>query len=443
MSDLPRRTFGRTAKLASLPLSMAGRAALGAGKRIGGASADAVNSALTEATAEQLFTVLGELKGGAMKVGQAMSVLEAGLPEDLAGPYRATLTRLQEAAPPMGPQTVHKVLTDELGHRWRTKFEHFSDTPTAAASIGQVHEATWKDGRHVAVKIQYPGAGEALISDLKQLSRVARMSGAIMPGIELQPLLARVAERVTDELDYELEARNQVRFGVAYADSTDILIPAVVHRRGNVLVTEWIEGTPLSRIIERGTNEERSRAGDLLIRFLLTSGYKAELLHADPHPGNFRLMEDGRLGVLDFGAVDAMPGGLPPAIGPLLREVVDGTLDGVKEGLITEGFLPSDTGITNRELREFLVPFVDCLQPPTFTFTRSWLRGQVARFRDLRGETMKTTRYFNVPPNYVFIQRVWLSGVGVLCQLGAEVRARELVEEIVPGFAPEKHNPEQ
>src|SRR5450631_4760269 len=101
-----------------------------------------------------------------MKFGQAMSIFEAAMPEDLAGPYRATLTKLQDAAPPMPAKIVHAVLAAELGPRWRQKFLSFEDKPAAAASIGQVHRGVWKDGRDVAVKVQYPGAGAALISDL-------------------------------------------------------------------------------------------------------------------------------------------------------------------------------------------------------------------------------------------------------------------------------------
>src|SRR6201997_1704396 len=163
MSDLPQRAVVRTAKLASLPVGVAGRAALGLGKRIGGRPAEIVAQELQQRTAEQIFRVLGELKGGAMKLGQALSIFEAALPPEIASPYRATLTKLQEAAPPLPTRTVHQVLTRELGEDWRGFFGGVNDTPAAAASIGQVHEAIWRDGRRVAVKIQYPGAGRALI----------------------------------------------------------------------------------------------------------------------------------------------------------------------------------------------------------------------------------------------------------------------------------------
>src|SRR4051794_16203329 len=132
---------------------------------------DVINAEVQQRTAEHLFKVLGQLKGGAMKMGQALSVFEAALPEDIAGPYRAALTKLQEAAPPLPAASVHKALAAELGPQWRRKFRELDDNPAAAASIGQVHRAIWKDGREVAVKIQYPGAGPALVADLNQLAR--------------------------------------------------------------------------------------------------------------------------------------------------------------------------------------------------------------------------------------------------------------------------------
>ena len=168
-------------------------------------------------TAEQMFKVLGELKGGAMKFGQALSVFEAALPEELTGPYRATLTKLQDAAPPMPAATVHKVLAEDLGPRWRSRFKEFDDFPAAAASIGQVHRAVYRDGRDVAVKVQYPGAGPALISDLNQVARVARVAAGWVPGLDIKPIMAELKARVTEELDYGLEAKAQAAFAKAFA----------------------------------------------------------------------------------------------------------------------------------------------------------------------------------------------------------------------------------
>ena len=186
MTELPRKAAARTARMAALPLGYAGRTAMGFGKRLGGKSADDVLIDVQQRTAEQLFRTLGELKGGAMKFGQALSVLEAALPDEMAAPYREHLTALQDSAPPMPTQTVRDQLTTHLGPDWREHLVWLDGAPTAAASIGQVHRGRWleDDGteREVAVKVQYPGAGEALMSDLRQLSRVARGVAPASPG---------------------------------------------------------------------------------------------------------------------------------------------------------------------------------------------------------------------------------------------------------------------
>jgi predicted unusual protein kinase regulating ubiquinone biosynthesis (AarF/ABC1/UbiB family) len=212
MSDLPRHGVTRSAGLARLPVGFAGRTAVGTGKRLGGRPAELVSQEIQQRTAAQVFRVLGELKGGAMKLGQALSVFEAALPPEIAGPYRAALTRLQESAPPVPAQAIHTVLAADMGEQWRASFAGFDDEPAAAASIGQVHRAVWHDGRQVAVKVQYPGAGRALMSDLSQLSRFARLFGALMPGLDAKPLLAELRDKVAEELDYRLEAAAQQAF---------------------------------------------------------------------------------------------------------------------------------------------------------------------------------------------------------------------------------------
>jgi predicted unusual protein kinase regulating ubiquinone biosynthesis (AarF/ABC1/UbiB family) len=315
MSDIPQRGVARTAQLAKLPLGVAGRATLALGKRLSGRPAEDVQAELAERTAEQLFAVLGQLKGGAMKFGQAMSVFEAALPEESAAPYRAALTRLQESAPPMASSVMHRVLDEQFGRSWRNRFQSFDDNPAAAASIGQVHRAVWSDGREVAVKIQYPGAGPALMADFNQLSRFAKLFGMISPGLDVKPLLGELKARVSEELDYSLEAEAQRRFSEAYADDPEIVVPRVVASAPKIVVSEWLDGTPMSQIIASGTQAERDLAGRLLALLHFSAPQRCQLLHADPHPGNFRLLADGRLGVLDFGAVARLPDGTPEPLG--------------------------------------------------------------------------------------------------------------------------------
>jgi predicted unusual protein kinase regulating ubiquinone biosynthesis (AarF/ABC1/UbiB family) len=434
--DIPRRAVTRTAKLAAVPLGMAGRATLGLGKRLGGRPAEIVATEIQVRSAEQLFRVLGELKGGAMKVGQAMSVFEAALPEPVVGPYRATLTRLQEAAPPLPERVVHAVLAQHLGEQWRERFRSFDSRAAAAASIGQVHRAVWYDGRDVAVKIQYPGAGAALLGDLNQISRLSRVFGGLIPGLDLKPLVEELKARVADELDYELEARSQAGFAAAYTDDPDIVVPDVICRAGDVLVSEWIDGVPLSKIITSGDQARRDRVGLLLTRFLLSGPKRAGMLHADPHPGNFRLLSDGRLGVLDFGAVNRLPGGLPESVGRLVRRVLEGDPDVLLAEMRAEGFIRDSVEIEAQRLLDYLTPFFEPLRAESFEFSRGWLRQQAVRIADPRSADYSATVRFNLPPEYLLIHRVWLGSCGVLSQLGSRGRWREELERWVPGLAP-------
>ncbi|NYG06182.1 putative unusual protein kinase regulating ubiquinone biosynthesis (AarF/ABC1/UbiB family) [Phycicoccus badiiscoriae] len=435
MSELPRRAVTRTARLASLPLGFAGRTAMGFGKRVGGKPAEAVAAELQARTAEQLFKVLGELKGGAMKFGQAMSVMEAALPEEMAGPYRATLTKLQEAAPPLPAATVHKVLAEELGPRWRTaKFQSFDDTPAAAASIGQVHRAVWRDGREVAVKIQYPGAGKALLSDLNQLARVARLAGGWIPGMDIKPITDELKSRMSEELDYNLEAANQRTFAKAFRGDPHFAVPDVLVNSEHVIVSEWMDGTPLSQIVASGTPQQRNDASARYMAFLLVGPARAGLLHADPHPGNFRLLDDGRLGVIDYGAVNRLPAGLPPAMGSLVGAALRSEASELENGLRSEGFIKPSMSLDAEALLEYLQPFIEPLTHAEFTFSRPWLRGVAAHVNDIRRPEFLVGMKLNLPPSYLLIHRVWLGGIGVLCQLGGTVPARQIVVDHMPGM---------
>jgi predicted unusual protein kinase regulating ubiquinone biosynthesis (AarF/ABC1/UbiB family) len=436
VSDLPRRAVTRTAKLATLPVGLAGRTALGLGKRLGGRPAELVAQEIQQRTAEQIFRVLGELKGGALKLGQALSIFEAALPPEIAGPYRATLTRLQEAAPPLPASALHRVLVADLGANWRDNFIDFDDTPAAAASIGQVHRATWHDGRKVAVKIQYPGAGKALINDFTQLSRLGRLFGVLMPGLDVKPLLDELRKRVAEELDYRLEAASQEAFASAYSGDPDFLVPHVVDATDHVLVSEWMDGTPLSKIITDGSVEQRNRAGIMIVRFLFSGPARAGLLHADPHPGNFRLLDDGRLGILDFGAVDRLPEGLPRFFGKLLRLMHENRdIETVEEELRAHGFLKEDVSVDLEALHAYLAPLAEPSKVESFKFSREWLRAEASRVTDMRSAAIG--RRLNLPPSYILIHRVSTAGVGVLCQLECEGQFRAEVLRWMPGYTDE------
>jgi predicted unusual protein kinase regulating ubiquinone biosynthesis (AarF/ABC1/UbiB family) len=432
MTDIPRRTAARTAKLASLPLGVAGRAAAGWGRRLVGGDGEEISAQLMAKSAEQLFAVLGELKGGAMKFGQALSVFEAAVPEEYAAPFREALTKLQSAAPPMPTRHVHRMLAEQFGRGWRDRFGEFDDVPAAAASIGQVHRAVWHDGREVAVKVQYPGAEEALLSDLRQLSRMSRLIQPLVPGLEIKPLLAELRERMAEELDYRDEADNQRAFATAFAGSDAVRVPRVVASAPRAVVTEWVTGRPLSRVIRSGTQDERDHAAGLLAEFHYSAPERAGLLHADPHPGNFQVLEDGRLLVLDFGAVARLPEGLPRPLSTMTRLALQNRPADLLRLMRAEGFVRPGTTITAEDAVAYLAPFTEPLHTETFRFNRRWLQRQAERVGDLRSPDFNTGRALNLPPQYLLVHRVTMGTLGVLCQLDADVPLRGIVARWQP-----------
>lgn len=435
MTDIPKGVFSRTARLASLPLSAAGRATLGLGQRLVGRDRDEITAEMQRRTAEQVFEVLGTLKGGAMKFGQALSIYEAAIPEEYAAPYREALAKLQNAAPPMPTAVVHRIMSEQLGTGWRNWFEKFDDDSAAAASIGQVHRATWHDGREVAVKIQYPGAENALRADLDQLTRVAPLLRVVLPGVQLRPLLDELRERVLEELDYATEADNQRAFAAAYHDDAEIFVPKVVASAPKIVVSEWVDGTSVGSIINAGTQEQRDRAGYLLTLLHFAGPTRVGLLHSDPHPGNYLLTTDGRLGVVDFGSVARLPGGAPPIIGAVTRLALDGRADDVVARLRQAGFVPADFHPDPQTLMDYLVPFVEPLRHETFHFTRAWMQTHMSRVGNLGSPESRVARRLNMPPSYLLIHRVTMGSLGVLCQLQATAPFREIITAYLPGFA--------
>jgi predicted unusual protein kinase regulating ubiquinone biosynthesis (AarF/ABC1/UbiB family) len=426
VSDLPRSAVVRAARLASLPVGIAGRAAWGLGKRVGGKPAEIVAAELQARTAEQLFSVLGQLKGGAMKFGQALSIFESAFPEEMAAPYRATLTKLQDSAPPLPADTVHRVLAEQLGPRWRRSFVEFDDVPVAAASIGQVHRGVWRDGRLVAVKIQYPGAGPALLSDLAQVSRVARVATAWVPGIEIGPILAELKSRMAEELDYRLEARSQETFAKGFDGDTHFLIPHVIKFGERVIVSEWIDGDPLSRIIASGTEAERDLASQRYMEFLLAGPDRVGLLHADPHPGNFMALDDGRLGMIDYGSVAALPGGIPPVLVRILRHIADSDPAAMMALLRAEGFVVGD--VAADDVLRALGALGDPLRVERFHFHRGWTTG-------MGGHALETGRALTLPPRHLMVVRVLSGWMNILAQLDCTVDVRGVAQRWLPGFA--------
>ena len=429
---LPPSRLARTARLAALPAAHAGRSAVGLGRRLGGRPAEAVAAQVQQRTAEQLFATLGELKGGAMKVGQAMSAMEAALPEQLAEPYRDALVRLQEAAPPLPVAVVHRVLDTSFPAGWRHLFRSFDDRPVAAASVGQVHRAVWQDGTDVAVKVQYPGAAEALVADVGVLDRLVPLVRVAAPGLDARALFAELRARLADEVDYVLEADAQTAFADAFRDDPDIAVADVLVVEDRVLVTRWLEGVPLSRVIAQGSEEDRDRCGLLLLRLLLSSPARAGRLHADPHPGNFRLLPDGRLGVLDFGSTEVLPDGWPRRLGPLLAALRDSDAARVHALTVAAGLVPEQ--VRPEALLDLLGPYAEPVRVPVFAFERSWLQAQSRRSSDPRSAAARTQRHLSVPPRHLLLQRVAVGLAGVLSLLGARVAVDAEVRRWIPGY---------
>jgi len=431
MRDLPTRALVRGARLAMVPTAHVGRRAVGLGRRVAGRPAEVVAAEVQARTAEQLFAVLGELKGGAMKGAQWMSAMEAALPERLAGPYGEALIRLQEAAPAMPSSMVHEVLNESFGGNWRNRFAQFDDQPSAAASIGQVHRAVWADGRQVAVKLQYPHAGDALATDLRQLERLTPLLRIAAPGLDARGLFAELRTRVMAEVDYRQEATAQSAFAQVLRDDRDFCVPEVVEVADRVLVSVWVAGTPVSQIARSGSQQHRDRVGLLLTRLLLSSPPRVRRLHGDPHPGNFRLLEDGRLAVVDFGSSLPMPDGWSPRLAALVRAGRDRDKAGLFDVATATG-LVRDAEVTPEALLDLVDPLLEPLRHETFSFSRPWLRSQTARFSDPRSSASRAQRKLNIPVRNLLVQRVIAGTTGVLCLLGARVPLRHEAAMFLP-----------
>jgi predicted unusual protein kinase regulating ubiquinone biosynthesis (AarF/ABC1/UbiB family) len=437
VADIKRGRAARNAKLASLPVGIAGRAALGFGKRLTGTSKDEVNAELMDKAAQQLFTVLGELKGGAMKVGQALSVMEAAIPEQYGKPYREALTKLQREAPPLPAEKVHRVLDAQLGTKWRARFTSFDDTPVASASIGQVHKAVWSDGREVAVKIQYPGADEALRADLKTMKRMISVLRQLSPGADVQGVVDELIERTEMELDYRLEADNQRAFAKAYEGHPHFVVPHIVASAPKVVIQEWIDGIPMSQIIREGTQEQRDLMGTRLFELTHDAPRRLGMMHGDAHPGNFMLMTGNRMGVIDFGAVAPLPDGLPIELGLTLRYAMNKDYEHLLLTMERAGFIQKGEQVSTREIDDMLQQYVEPVEVEVFHYTRKWLQKMTAVNMDRSVAQIKTARQMDIPPKLAIPMRVIASIVAISCQLDAHVPVKAIAAELVPGFADE------
>jgi predicted unusual protein kinase regulating ubiquinone biosynthesis (AarF/ABC1/UbiB family) len=433
-----RGTARRAGRLAMLPLGAAGRSVAGWGRRALGGDADALAREVLTRNAEEVFAVLGGLKGGAMKLGQTLAVFETMIPAEVAEPYREALTRLQTTAEPMPTATVHRVLAEQLGRGWHSRFAEFDDEPQGVASLGQVHRGTWGDGREVAVKVQYPGAAAALRSDLAVMRRFAWLLARLLPGLDARALLTEIADRTAEELDYRREADHQRAHATALAGDPEVRVPAVVASAPQVLVSEWLDGVPLSRwttrpAVDAEDQAERDRVAGALVELLFSCPARVGLLHADPHPGNVLVLRDGRVGLVDFGAVAELPEGVPAVLGRLLRLLADDD-PGVTVAAREAGFVTGETG--EEDVLAWIGGLADPLRDETFRFTDSWMRRQGLRVVNPGGAAHRGTgRSLDLPPRWMSLLRVTGGWMNVLSRLDVTVPARGCAETWVAGFA--------
>jgi len=305
-SKIPKGRVRRSAKLGSI-VGMQGARYAGTKATNVGRSEEDSKERLEQRhieTAMKMVGALGQMKGAAMKLGQFASFIDTEfIPDEYREIYQEQLAKLRTDAPAMPWEKVEKVLDEEYdGEPLAEIFAEFEQEAFAAASIGQVHRAELLDGRAVAVKIQYPGIAEALDADLRNAGTIVRLARALAPGLDAKAIAEELRERVMEELDYEYEAQNQRSFARAYRDHPFIYVPEVITRlsRRRVLVTELVEGLGFEQVKEL-PDEERSRFGEIVFRGSFGSIYHLQHFNADPHPGNYILMADGRVAFLDFG----------------------------------------------------------------------------------------------------------------------------------------------
>ncbi|MFW0789591.1 ABC1 kinase family protein [Gordonia sp. CPCC 205333] len=422
--------YARTAKLATLPVSYAGRRVAGVGKVAFGRSRAEVAREIEQRTAQHLFEVLGELKGGAIKVAQLLAAVYPALFDDLGADYRDALNRLLESAPPMLPGGVHEVLNTDMGPDWREQFRSFDDKRAAAASIGQVHRAVWRDGREVAVKVQYPGIRDVIESDLKSIRRLSILLPVLFPHIDAIAIIDELCACVRGELDYAREADYQRKFAVAYRNDPDFLIPDVIAQYENTLVTEWVDGIPLSKTIQHSDQAECDRVGVQLVRFSLSGPQRCGLIYADPHPANFLVTADGRLGIIDFGACAAISAESIAMLQDLSR-VIDETDSAAFESRLREYRIVLSDADIDEIAAQFKVVF-EPLVSDSFTYSPAWLRQQAKVFA--APQLDNSVRQLALPPELTIGLRTSVACAGLICQLNAYGRYRDEIDHLLPGF---------
>jgi predicted unusual protein kinase regulating ubiquinone biosynthesis (AarF/ABC1/UbiB family) len=385
-------------------------------------------------TAAEVAAELGNMKGALMKLGQMVSYLDDGLPEH----FRAALAQLQHDAPPMSGELAAAMVEEELGRSPTALFAEWDPVPIAAASIGQVHRAITRDGVAVAVKVQYPGVGNAIEADLGNVGLLFGGLGQVFPGLESGPLVAELRRRLREELDYRREATNQQRFAEYYDEHPFIHVPAVLpaYSARRVLTTELAEGARFAEV-EDWSQAERDLAAETIFRFVFGSLYRLRLFNGDPHPGNYLFRPGGRVTFLDFGLVTPFGDAELRALRALIESIVlDPDPAAFRRAVEGAGFLRQGAPVRDDEVVEYFGHFYEYLQQDRrATIGRDFARENVRRVFDASGPHREVMRHANVPPEFVVVQRINLGLFAVLAGLGATANWRRLAEEMWPWVA--------
>jgi predicted unusual protein kinase regulating ubiquinone biosynthesis (AarF/ABC1/UbiB family) len=381
-------------------------------------------------TAEDVAATLGTMKGVLMKLGQMASYIDDGL----TPAARRTLSRLQDSVPPMSPELASGVVIEELGCPPEQAFATWDPEPIAAASIGQVHRAITHDGRAVAVKVQYPGIAETIEADLGNVSLLRRMLKITAPAQDVDALIAELRERITEELDYRREARNQQMFADYFDGHPTISVPRIVPELSTrrVVTSELADG---ARFAELATwsQSERDLAAETIYRFVFRSLYEAHAFNGDPHPGNYLFHGGGRVTFLDFGLVKHFTTEEMAPLAAMVKHLcVDDDPEAFRRAMIQAGFLLPDAPVSTPLVVEHMAVFYDTVRERgPRTMTSEYATAVSRRFFDFRSPLAS---YARIPRSYVILQRINLGLFALLGELSATGDWRCIAEEIWPFF---------
>jgi predicted unusual protein kinase regulating ubiquinone biosynthesis (AarF/ABC1/UbiB family) len=434
----------RAAPLAGMAARATGDAVIAALRRDRGR--DATDSTAYARRAERYVEVMGRSKGALMKVGQLMSFvpLASAIPAENRRIYQAAMSRLQADAPPMAPELAAEVIRYELGAAPEQVFAHFEPLPFAAASIGQVHAARLHDGTRVAVKVQYPGVGEAIRADLKNAELLAvffQLLRSVIPGltqIDPKAIASEIAERVTEELDYRVEAANQQAFADAYRGHPVMRIPEVVAEltTGRVLTQGLAEGRTWAKALD-APQSLRDQWGEVIFRFVFGSLRRLCLFNADPHPGNYLFGDDGTVTFLDFGCVKRFTGQQVAGLRDVVRATIRQDADQLWQAFVDAGMFDADHAPTPAEvLAWYSAPFKMLLDPQPFTITPELVAELIAAEFSPAGPAGNVVRTLRSPADYVFLSRIDLGLMSVLGELRATADWRAIEMELDFDAAP-------